>query len=194
MILYTTASTDSDLHGILQLQQQNLTQALSVEERQSQGFVTVVHSFANLQQMNNIEKHVIAKDGEKVIAYLLAMTVQSKEDIPVLQPMFDLFSYIPFAGKALADYRYLVVGQVCVDKAYRGKGIFDKCYAFYKETYRGKYDFVITEIAATNQRSLAAHNRIGFQEFHRSESAGDTEWVIVLWNWNNVSQARLSTL
>lgn len=187
MIQYTASTKEEELQGILQLQQQNLTTALTAEEKQSQGFVTVVHSFADLQRLNNIKKHIIAKDGEKVIAYLLAMTVQSKEDIPVLQPMFDLFREIPFTGKTVADYRYLVVGQVCIDKAYRGQGIFDDCYAFYKETYKNKYDFAITEIAATNHRSLAAHKRIGFQEVHRSANPGDTEWVIVLWNWNNLS-------
>ena len=42
--------------------------------------------------MNNIEKHVVAKDGEKVIGYVLAMTEESKFDIPMLLPMFDFFS------------------------------------------------------------------------------------------------------
>jgi GNAT superfamily N-acetyltransferase len=187
VIVYTTAETESDLQQILRLQQQNLAAALSTEEIREQGFVTVVHSLEDLQRINNIEPHVIAKDDGKVIAYLLAMTERSKEDIPVLRPMFAVFQSLVFAGRGLTQYRYLVVGQVCVDKAYRGQGILDQCYQFYRQTFQSKFDFAITEIDATNGRSLAAHKRIGFQEVHRFHSAAGTEWVIVIWDWNRLS-------
>lgn len=37
-----------------------------------------------LKKMNDFGPHVIAKAGEKVAAYALAMTFQNKEDVPVL--------------------------------------------------------------------------------------------------------------
>jgi hypothetical protein len=186
-IRYSTASTDEDLWGILQLQRQNLATALSETEIRSEGFVTVKHSFDELQRLNNMEQHVIAKDGEKVIAYLLAMTEGSKDDIPVLRPMFAVFQELTFAGKMLTQDRYLVVGQVCVGKGYRGLGILDQCYRWYKQTYSNKYDFAITEIDAINLRSLAAHKRVGFRELHRYPVPGGKEWVIVLWDWNDLA-------
>lgn len=184
MLQYTSATTKDDLKGILALQKQNLATALPDEEKQSQGFVTVVHSLDDLERLNNIEKHVIAKEGESVMAYLLAMTEASKEDIPVLRPMFAVFEELSFAGKPLSHFRYIVVGQVCVDKRYRGKGVLDNCYAFYKTTFQPAYDFAITEIDVTNLRSLAAHKRIGFQELHRYTAPDGKEWAIVLWDWN----------
>jgi hypothetical protein len=87
MIEFTTANSKSDLEGILILQKSNLAKGLSFEEIQSQGFVTVDHSFDQLKKLNDIEKHVIAKDDEKVIAYVLAMTQKSRHDIPILVPM-----------------------------------------------------------------------------------------------------------
>ena len=129
MINYTTSTTDQDLLNIIALQKSNLSIHLTTEEMQSQGFVTVVHSLEVLKKMNAIEQSIVGKDGDKVIAYLLAMTEKSKPDIPVLIPMFDMFGKIEWRGKPLADYNYIVVGQVCVDKAYRGKGILDNCYA-----------------------------------------------------------------
>lgn len=78
MITYTTAHSEQDLQGILQLQQANLPVALQAEEMASQGFVTITHRLADLQKLIEIEPHIIAKDGDKVIAYLLAMTAHSK--------------------------------------------------------------------------------------------------------------------
>jgi GNAT superfamily N-acetyltransferase len=185
MIEYARSTSADDLNGILHLQRRNLPVALSEDEIRSQGFVTVVHSIQDLDRMNSIEPHIIAKDKAHVIAYLLAMTTQSKDDIPVLRPMFAVFENLHFAGRKLSDCRYIVVGQVCVDKAYRGTGVLDACYAFYRDCLKEKYDFAITEIDVTNTRSLAAHKRIGFQELHRYTSPDKKEWVIVAWEWNH---------
>ena len=188
MIHFTRAASTDDLSGILALQRQNLPTALTEEEIRSQGFVTVVHSLADLERMNALEAHIIAKENDQVIAYVLAMTEKSKDAIPVLKPMFRVFRQLSFAGKPFSHYRYIVVGQVCVDKAYRGKGIFDAAYTFYRKTLQADYDFAITEIDATNQRSLAAHHRIGFQDIHRYTTADGKDWVIVLWDWNDLSK------
>jgi len=183
MILYTTANSKNDLEGILNLQKRNLARGLTKDEIQTQGFVTVDHSFEQLEMLNNYEKHVIAKDNEKLIGYLLAMTKRSRFDIPVLVPMFELFDKLSYDGKPVSEYNYLVVGQVCIDKAYRGQGILDHCYATYRQHYGTRYDFAITEIATTNSRSLKAHKRIGFKEINIYVSPDQTEWSVVLWDW-----------
>ncbi len=183
MLLYTSAKTESDLKGILSLQQANLASNLSTDEISSQGFVTVVHSFADLKKMNDAEPHIIAKDGDKVIAYLLAMTPAAKDDIPVLKPMFQIFDAIQFNSQPVSSFQYIVVGQVCVDKEYRGQGVLDNCYLAYRNKFSPKYDFAITEIATRNTRSLAAHGRIGFTELHRYKTPDGDEWSIVIWDW-----------
>jgi len=183
MIIYTTANSKNDLEGILTLQKLNLPRHLTGDEIQSQGFVTVDHSYEQLAHLNNYEKHIVGKDHEKVIGYLLAMTRQSRLDIPVLVPMFEQFDSISYNGRKISESNYLVVGQVCIDKAYRGRGILDHCYDAYRQHYGGKYDFAITEIAASNPRSLKAHERIGFKEINRYVSPDKTQWVVVLWDW-----------
>lgn len=183
MINYTTADTLSDLEGILSLQKKNLPENLDKEEIKSQGFVTVHHSFEVLKKLNNIEKHVVAKDNNKVIGYTLAMTPKSKEDIPILVPMFNVFEKIDFLGKKISDYQFLVMGQVCVAKEYRGKGVFGGCYNAFREHYRNKYNFTITEIASTNTRSLHAHKKIGFETIYKYFAPDGTKWNVVVWNW-----------
>jgi L-amino acid N-acyltransferase YncA len=184
MIIYTTANSKNDLEGILNLQKRNLPPSLTNDEIQSQGFVTVDHSYEQLKTLNDYEKHVIAKESETVVGYLLAMTKQSRLDIPVLIPMFELFDTISYNNKEISGYNYLVVGQVCIDKAWRGQGILDRCYAAYRDYYHTKYDFAITEIAATNLRSLKAHTRIGFKEIKIYVSPDKTKWSVVLWDWS----------
>lgn len=179
----TQARTAADLEGIISLQQQNLAATLTDCEISSQGFVTVTHQLADLAQMNAIESHVIAKAGDKVVGYVLAMTPQSADNIPVLKPMFVLFQEIAFDNRKISDFKYLVVGQVCVDKMYRGTGLLDNCYAFYKKSFQDRYDFAITEIAANNLRSLAAHQRIGFRKIYCYTAPDQQDWVIVIWDW-----------
>ncbi len=183
MIIYSTADSKNDLKGILQLQKINLAPNLTEAEIQNQGFVTVDHSYDQLKKLNDHEKHVVAKDSEKVIGYLLAMTKRSRLDIPVLIPMFELFDTVSYKGKKISEYNYLVVGQVCIDKAYRGQGILDQCYSAYRKHYSTQYDFAITEIANANFRSLNAHRRIGFKEINTYLSPDKKEWVVVLWDW-----------
>jgi GNAT superfamily N-acetyltransferase len=142
-----------------------------------------MHTLEDLRKMNAIEQHIICKDNEKVIAYLLAMTIHSKNDLPVLFPMFEEFNKVIYKDKPLSSYNYVIVGQVCVDKDYRGQGILDECYEEYKRVFKGKYDFAITEISARNMRSIKAHLRIGFKEIHRYNSPDKEEWSIVIWEW-----------
>ncbi len=183
MIVYTTSQNDNDLTGILSLQKANLARNLDKEEIETQGFVTVLHRLVDLQKMNDIEQHIIAKDNDTVIAYLLAMTERSKFDIPVLVPMFELFESIQYKNKLLSQYNYMVVGQVCVDKKYRGQGVLDKCYDLYVKTFRQRYDFAVTEIATSNQRSLNAHKRIGFKIIHEYVAPDEERWAIVVLDW-----------
>jgi hypothetical protein len=183
MIVYTTSQDDKDLTGILDLQRRNLARNLDQSEIKSQGFVTVLHRLSDLQKMNAIEPHIIARDNDAVVAYLLAMTEKSKMDIPVLIPMFDLFESIQYKNKSLSQYHYMVVGQVCVDKKYRGQGVLDKCYDLYINTFKQRYDFAITEIATSNQRSLNAHKRIGFKTIHEYVAPDGESWAIVVLEW-----------
>jgi ribosomal protein S18 acetylase RimI-like enzyme len=183
MICFTTIKFDEEIYEVIALQKINLPQSLSQEQMDSQGFVTVVHSFTTLKKMNDTEASIIAKDDDKVIGYLLAMTNASRNDIPILIPMFGAFDDVVYHGKKIAAFHYIVVGQVCVAEGYRGIGILDNCYDTYKEHFKNKYDFAITEINKNNKRSIRAHARIGFELVHSYKDATGNEWDIVIWDW-----------
>ncbi|MBK8699150.1 MAG: GNAT family N-acetyltransferase [Saprospiraceae bacterium] len=180
---FTQSYSNHDLEGILTLQMENLKTNLDLEVKLREGFVTVQHKLEDLQKLQDHAGHVIAREGNKIVGYVLAMTQASRYDIPVLVPMFDLFDRILYKEKPVSTYHYMVVGQVCIAKAYRGQGLFDACYEKYKACFSDTYDFAITEIASNNYRSLAAHRRIGFETLHTYVAPDGQEWQIVIWDW-----------
>jgi len=183
MITISTSSTTQELEGILALQKLNLKKDLTAQQIKEQGFVTVSHSLDDLEKMQRYEPNIIAKDGERIAAYVLGMTEQSKNDIPRLVEMYESFDHIFYQEKPVSAYHYIVVGQVCVGENYRGKGLFDQCYQAYRDYFKPKYDFAITEIASTNLRSMNAHKRIGFEVISTYTDTSGVEWNVVVWDW-----------
>lgn len=74
------------------------------------------------------------------------------------------------------------MGQICVDKAFRGQGVFRQLYASQKALLSGQYNYCITEVSARNLRSMQAHYAIEFELLHRFSDTQD-KWNIVLWDW-----------
>ncbi|SFW67149.1 Acetyltransferase (GNAT) family protein [Sinomicrobium oceani] len=184
MIQYDITRSEADLRGILELQQKNFADTVSPEEAVSQGYVTVRHELSLLQRMHSEAPAIIAKDKDHIAGYCLAMPKSFKNDIPVLVPMFDIIDDLSFNDEPLRDIDYIVSGQVCVDKAYRGQGIFDGLYHQYREYYKDSHPCIITEILSANRRSISAHQRVGFGILHRYSDPDDRQWDIVLWDWN----------
>ncbi|MBI5915053.1 MAG: GNAT family N-acetyltransferase [Bacteroidetes bacterium] len=182
-IQITTIADNEDIRQVLALQQANLSTRVSDEIASSQGFVTVQHNFDLLQKMNGAVPQVIAKAGDQVVGYALVMLPSFQDLVPVLKPMFVVFDGLDYDGKKVSDYRYYVMGQICVADGYRGMGIFDGLYLKHKELFSGSFDFCITEIATRNTRSLRAHRRVGFETIHTFRDETDL-WEIVVWDWS----------
>ena len=182
MLAVTTTSGISDLQQILSLQKKNLVTNISKEEMQSQGFVTVNHSLEMLEMMHKLAPSIIIKDHDKVVAYALTMLCECKNLVPELKSMFFGFDSLDWRGKRLNEYSYYVMGQICIDKSYRGRGLFGLLYHKHKEVYESDFDFIITEVATRNTRSMKAHKRIGFETVHVHKDELD-EWEVVVWDW-----------
>ncbi|MEO9512385.1 MAG: GNAT family N-acetyltransferase [Flavobacteriaceae bacterium] len=174
MIAYKQASTLQELQQILTLQQQNLPKSLSNAEKEQEGFLTVEHSFGILEEMNTACGHIIAVEHEKVIGYALCMHPKFCNSIEVLKSMFQEINKL-----LKTHHSYMVMGQICISKEYRGKGVFRGLYKTMKEKLPTGFDTIITEVDAKNQRSFQAHKAIGFTEIKRYTS-GEKEWSLIL--------------
>jgi len=128
--------------------------------------------------MNDKCPHIIAKSNSKVVGYALCMLKEFKEDIEVLRPMFQQVD-----DCLQVKDTYFVMGQICIDKAFRKRGIFRSMYAFMKQEMATKYDMIITEVDEKNTRSLNAHYAVGFKRLHFYNS-NRQEWVLIAWDWS----------
>lgn len=183
MILYKPSETADELHQILKLQQQNLPTAVSTEEATIEGFVTVQHDITLLEAMHDKCPHTIAKDGDSVVGYALSMHPDFTDRIEVLKPMFAEINAVLNSSQpmppSLRYGNYIVMGQICIDKAYRKQGIFRKLYETMRNDLIPPFSCIITEVDTKNERSLQAHYAVGFKDLRRY-TAGGQEWVLII--------------
>ncbi len=125
----TIVSTHLHLEGILTLQQANLPNNISTPHF----------------------SHTIAIDHDKIIGYILTMTKDCRNDLPVLIPMFDLIDKLSWRGQLLKEVDFIIGGQVC-----------------------------ITEVSSDNKRSLRAHVNQGFEVLHRYSAPDGHPWTILI--------------
>lgn len=182
-IHYTTVSNADEVRQIHELQAVNLPSVLAPDTMASQGFVTVRHDPEVLRRMNEAAPAIIAKDGDRVVAYALVMPREFASDVPILGPLFEMLDALSWRDALLREQtRWFVMGQVCVAEGYRGLGVFDGLYRAMAAEYRDRYDFTVTEVAARNTRSLRAHARAGFRTLrvYPDATTGEDWHVIVL--------------
>jgi len=165
----------NELDQVLALQRRNLARSLDPEEVASQGFVTVEHTLDLLRKMHAISPSIAAFDGKTLAGYALVMPPECRTFIPVLVPMFERLDQLGARG-------YYIMGQICIDKPFRGRGLFDELYAAHKRYLSGEYRSCITEVAVRNGRSMSAHLRVGFTVIDRYRDATD-EWALLEWRW-----------
>jgi len=182
MLEATIVTTDDELLQMHHLSQQNLKQNLDEDACKQEGFVIWLYSLDLLKKMHQLSPGIIVSDKEKVIAYALTTLKESKAFHPDLEIMFHNLETVQYKNKLLSSYHFYCMGQICVAKEYRGKGIVNMLYQKHKEVYGELYDFLLTEISTSNYRSLKAHEKIGFKCIYTYSDSVD-EWDVVIWDW-----------
>ena len=181
-ITFEVASTTAHFEQILELQKQNHFSSISEENQLNEGFVFAAHSLPLLQLMAANAPQVIALFGEKVVGYNLAMTSTMENVLPSLIPMFQEFKKWNYDSLPLMDYHFIVGGQVCVDKDFRGRGLIGSLYRQTKNLVGKNYQLCVTEISTRNVKSLKAHQKIGF-EVLGVYNDGVEDWNLVVWKY-----------
>ena len=172
----------SEIKGIKALQEANLKRSLPEGEADTQGFVTAVYTLDFLKEMNKASPSVVAISGDEIVGYALVTVPAVSRQHPLLKDLFHTIDQTTYKGDLLKGKRYVVVGQLCVAKEYRGLGVVDKLYQHFKEALRSEYDFCITDVAQSNPRSLKAHLNAGFQVIETLGFEG-VLFDLVLWDW-----------
>jgi len=180
-MLVTTVSTDEELQQVSSLNQLNLKKNISEKKISKEGFVSWEYDLDLLKAVHHFSPSIIAKEDTTVVGYAL-VAVKAAAVHPELAALLNKIEPLLYKTKPLSAYNYYIMGQVCIDKNYRGLALFDQMFALHKELYQPQFDFVATTIATQNVRSLKAHERVGFRVIHKiADHMGN--WLLVIWDW-----------
>ncbi|TVZ56560.1 acetyltransferase (GNAT) family protein [Lutibacter sp. Hel_I_33_5] len=177
MIRYHRVKNDEDLEDILALQKRNLGINLSDDEKLHEGFVTLQHDFEILKKMNDACPHFVAKKEGKIIGFALSMLKEFKDEIPLLIPIFKEID-TEIRNQNIND-NYIAMGQVCIAKEARGKGVFRGLYTTMQSEFKNKFDSIITEVDTKNLRSSNAHKSMGFKLL-KNYTSNHQLWEIII--------------
>lgn len=178
------AKNITEVEEIKSLQTRNLKKNISLKNRLIDGFLTASYSINFLIKMNELTPAIIAKQSNRVIGYVLATDRSLLSEHPLLRDLSSQINKISFRNKTIEDFNYLVVGQLCVAKEFRGLGIAQQLYIHFKKTYKNRYAFAITDVDQKNNASLAMHLKVGFKALS-TLSYGKSKWDVVVWDWEN---------
>jgi ribosomal protein S18 acetylase RimI-like enzyme len=181
-MIATVVTTDDELKQIVELSRKNHRLYIDSDEKEKEGFVSWEYSFDLLKKMQDQQAHVFVKDGNRLVGYALVALKEAGLFHKDLAAMFSNLEEVMYNGKPLSTYKYYVMGQICIDKEYRGKGIFDMLYQQHKKLFKDRFDFVVTEISQSNTRSVRAHEKVGFKTIYTHKDSIDN-WNVVLWDW-----------
>ncbi|PSL43440.1 hypothetical protein CLV51_108130 [Chitinophaga niastensis] len=173
----------AEIDELLALQRSNLVQHIDVFTAASQGFLTFEYSEPVLLRMMQDMPQPISRVDDEMIGYALAITREACQDIELMHPLAELTQTLEINGTKMSALKYYFMGQICVKDGHRGKGVFDMLYEHHRALFSGEYDCLVTEIAAANLRSQAAHDRVGFEVIHVYTDHNDKEWQVVAWDW-----------
>jgi hypothetical protein len=145
-----------DLPSLLELQEANLLGNLPTEQ-QKDGFLSAHFAAEQFAQMNREAAVVVAEDHGRIVGYACSAGVNFSRQFPILDAMIATFGRLTYLGTTLIDARVCIYGPVCVDRAWRGRGVLRGVVARIKEELAGQFDVAAAFISKVNSRSLAAH-------------------------------------
>ena len=145
-----------DLPGLLELQEINHFENLTPEQ-QKEGFLSARFSAEQFAQMNREAAFVVAEAQGHVVGYACSAGVDFSRQFPILDAMMATFGRLTYLGTPLINARVCVYGPVCVERAWRERGVLRELISRIKEELAGRFDMAAAFISKTNSRSLAAH-------------------------------------
>lgn len=157
-MIRTSLASPSDIPGVLQLQEKYLFRNLSPEERK-EGFVTTPFTFKQIEEILKENGLFIAKKNDEVIAYIFAGSWKYFEQWEIFNYMVSRFPQLSFQGREITTSNSFQYGPVCIDKKYRGRGLFNLLFEEMRLEFLKKYPISITFINKINEVSTAAHTR-----------------------------------
>ena len=185
MVQINRVKDKNELQEILDLQKANLRKLIGEDEAGKEGFLTAQYTLSMMEHMHQFQPSIIAKEKDTIAGYVIITDKNSYGQHPLLDDLFDSIDKLVYKDQKLNEVKYILVGQLCVAKEYRGMGLVQKMYQYYRDCLKNEYTYLVTDVAQENPRSIKAHLKTGFEIIH-SIQYGGIGWDIVLWDWTNI--------
>lgn len=159
-ISYRLATKD-DLDQVHDLQKRYHVSTISDEDRPD-GFVTTLFTSEQFERLIDDEAGLsIAVDGDKVVGYAMAASWEYWSEWPLFAHMINDLPDTEYLGRTMSMENSYQYGPICVDKEYRGIGVFAHLFDFSRESMRERYPVLLTFVNQINPRSITAHRKLG---------------------------------
>ena len=148
-----------DLDGVKALLKANHVDNLT-EAQRADGFVTTNMTDAQMQELSAMKTGItIASDSGKVVAFAFAAAWDYWKQWPFFVNMIGELPKYHYLGQELSTENSYQYGPVCVDRAYRGQGIFETLFQTSLEGMSDRFPVMVTFVNHKNPRSHAAHTK-----------------------------------
>ncbi|NGZ08421.1 MAG: GNAT family N-acetyltransferase [Nitrospira sp. LK70] len=145
-----------DIPAILDVQAANFIGNLEDTERRD-GFLSVKFTRQQLEEMTGDVGIIVAAIGGSLAGFLCASSCEFNRPFPLLAAMMQRFNAIDYQGRSLASSRVFIYGPVCIERAYRGRGLLRRLYETLQREVAGRYDIGVAFVAEDNPHSLRVH-------------------------------------
>ncbi len=149
----------TDIDGILALQRANLKNNLSESEQEQWGFLSVPSQESDFERYRREAVLVVAIQGGRVVGFENTMTIPHALQTPLFVTEVDAYKRIPYNGTTIFRLNPCIIGQLAVDREFRGHGVAVDLHNAVIERSRGRFGVLVSVVESTNARSLAFHER-----------------------------------
>ncbi len=149
----------NDIEAVLKLHAKYQIDTIKEEDKKD-GFVTTAFTKEQLTKLI-IEEHglFIAKEGEVVLAYVMAASWQFWSIWPMFAHMIKDLPNLEYLGQTLSVDNSYQYGPICIDKSLRGTSMLNEIFDFSRKEMAKRYPILVTFVNKINPRSVEAHRR-----------------------------------
>ena len=154
----TRIALNTDIEGVLNLQSRYLFANMS-EEARKQGFVTTPFTITQLKDVIAANGLFIAVHHGEIVGYAFAGDWSYFNQWPIFPLMVSRFPMLNYKDWRITTENSFQYGPVCLDLAYRSRGLLNQLFETMRLAWVKKYPLSITFINQVNERSTQAHTR-----------------------------------
>jgi len=167
----------SDIDATLKLHAKYQVDTIAEEDKKD-GFVTTAFTKEELTQLIEQEQGLfIVKEGDEVLAYVMAASWQFWSKWAMFQHMIKELPKLEYLGQTLSVDNSYQYGPICIDKSVRGTEVLKEIFNFSLGHMVKRYPILVTFVNKINPRSYQAHKRkLGLEVIQEFEFNGNRYW------------------